>query len=88
MAPAARAASTLPPPEGIVGGPAPRTPPTQRRSRAALSRIPFSTILLEIKRYPTQPNTLRRMAETRRDEGMAARLAEIRGQLKLLSDYL
>lgn len=55
----------------------------------ALSPNPFDTsLLLEGKRYPTRPNTLRPMAETRREEGMAARLAEIRGQLKLLSDYL
>jgi hypothetical protein len=30
----------------------------------------------------------RRMAETLPKEGISARLAEIRGQLKLLSDYL
>jgi hypothetical protein len=31
---------------------------------------------------------LRAMAETLPKEGISARLAEIRGQLKLLSDYL
>jgi hypothetical protein len=34
------------------------------------------------------PNTLISVAETLPKEGISARLAEIRGQLKLLSDYL
>jgi hypothetical protein len=41
-----------------------------------------------MRRFRTEPNILHCMAEAASTESVPARLAEIREQLKLLSDYL
>ncbi|HET8593325.1 MAG TPA: hypothetical protein VFL56_06630 [Solirubrobacterales bacterium] len=54
-----------------------------------LIETPFSPVDPSLKRTVDHPAEYAlRMAEMLPKEGIVARLAEIRGQLKLLSDYL
>jgi hypothetical protein len=56
--------------------------------RRVLFENPFSKELLPRHTVMGLPEYPYGMAEILQKEGIAARLAEIRGQLKLLSDYL
>src|SRR5690242_2812111 len=92
--PATRVASALPPIVGRGGSPRASLRRSQFRGPDARLELPFSMRAnrkgrsgIPCKGKPADfPEHL--MAETLPKEGISARLAEIRGQLKLLSDYL
>src|SRR3954452_11386419 len=99
--PATRVARALPPMVGRGGNPCVSLRSSQLQGRRFLLELPFSMVLRsrntveDAQEYPVRVkpqtwvgNRRRLMADTLPKEGLSARLAEIRGQLKLLSDYL